>query len=273
MNENANSPSDVALAGVIARMTYHGFKTRDLGQGIHLLGGCFHSSMSGRESHTHASAYLVIGTDRSILIDTGHAKDGANIVAYIRSRVGDRLDYIFPTHEEYPHAGNVDALLTAFPGAIVVGDVRNYHLYHPSHYADGRFEQLDFGTQIDLGGRRVEVLKAVIRDLPWTCWAYDDLSQTMFVSDAFAYSHHEESECTLLAEELPIPPSVADTRFVMDTALYSLRYSKTRELVEEMNRLLETRSTRLVAPAHGNVVSDPAEFAKLMDEAVMSISA
>jgi glyoxylase-like metal-dependent hydrolase (beta-lactamase superfamily II) len=84
------------------KMEYHGFSTREIAAGAYLLNGCFHMTMYGRQFHTHTAAYLIRGSDASVLIDTGHAKDGPRIEAFIRSVVGDELTYIFPTHEEYP---------------------------------------------------------------------------------------------------------------------------------------------------------------------------
>ncbi|MGE0233225.1 MAG: MBL fold metallo-hydrolase [Flavobacteriaceae bacterium] len=270
MSERTASPSRDESIGAGNRMDYNGFHSRDLGLGIHLLGGCFHASMYGREFHTHASAYLVEGENGSILVDTGHAKDGAAIEAFIRSRVGDDLTYIFPTHEEYPHAGNLDQLMRAFPNAMTVGEVRNFHLYYPWHEKDARFRQMAPGEEIDLGDRRFVVLPAVIHDLPASLWGYDTKSQTMFVSDGFAFSHTYDSECTLFTTELANQPTLNETRLVFDLALYWTKFAEKRDLVEATHRLLQDFPTRIIAPAHGNVVDDPAALSRLMDEVLLA---
>jgi flavorubredoxin len=252
------------------RMEYHGFSTRQISPGCFLLNGCFHMSMYGRQFHTHAAAYLVRGRDASILIDTGHAKDGPRIEAFIRSLVGDELTYIFPTHEEYPHAGNLDALLTAFPEAKAVGEVRNYHLYYPEHDRRGRFLQMKVGERLDLGDRTLTVLPGLIHDLPATCWAYDDGDQLLFVSDAFGFSHYTSNQCTLLSHELPFRPGLEDTRMVLDLALYSVRFSDNHGVVESLSQLLQSNPTRMICPAHGNVVTDLAELSELMGQALLA---
>lgn len=252
------------------RMDYQGFSTRQITQSVHLLTGCFHMRMYGRHFHTHASAYLVCGRDASVLIDTGHAKDGPAIEAFIRSKVGDNLTYIFPTHEEYPHAGNIDALLTAFPKAKAVGEVRNLHLYYPRHDRAGRFVPVEPGGTLDLGDRTLTVLPGVIHDLPATSWAYDDRDGLLFVSDAFAFSHYTASECVQFTKELPFRPALEDTRMVLDIALYWTKFSDNRGLIEAVHRMLETYPTRIICPAHGNVVTNPAELSALMDEAFLA---
>lgn len=261
-NQNPPAPAN--------RMEYHGFKTRQITADTFLLNGCFHMSMYGREFHTHAAAYLVRGRSGSILIDTGHAKDRPRIEAFIRSVVGDDLTYILPTHEEYPHAGNLDGLLTAFPRLKAVGDVRNYHLYYPHHARDGRFVQMEAGEKIDLGGRTITVLPGLIHDLPATVWAHDDADGLLFVSDAFAFSHYSDEECVLQTHELPFKPGLEDTRMVLDLALYWVRFADNRKLMWSMEAMLKKYKTRMVCPAHGNVVTDVAELAGLMESAFLA---
>jgi len=112
-------------------MQYVGLGTRRLSSGIHVMTGCFETRIGGNEFHTHLSAYLACGDRGNALIDTGHVKDFDKIASYIGSVVGKNLTYIFPTHEEYPHSGNLGRLLEAFPEAVVIGETRNLHLYYP----------------------------------------------------------------------------------------------------------------------------------------------
>src|SRR5882757_2035074 len=102
MSTNVTNASIDRQPVIQNRMEYHGFSTRQIASGAYLLNGCFHMTMYGRQFHTHTAAYLIRGRDASVLVDTGHAKDGPRIEAFIRSIVGDELTYIFPTHEEYP---------------------------------------------------------------------------------------------------------------------------------------------------------------------------
>ncbi|WP_238366878.1 MBL fold metallo-hydrolase [Mesobacterium pallidum] len=250
------------------RMIYSGFKTRDIGDGIHLLGGCFHARMYGKSFHSHGSAYLILGEDAALIVDTCHAKDAQQAARYLSDHLGDRRLYIFPTHEEYPHAGNLGGLLDAFPDAIVLGDVRNYHLYHPEAYDAGRFRPIAAGDRIDLGGRVVHALPAIIHDLPNTLWAWDDRSATMFVSDAFGFSHYETDECTLLSDELPTAPTVEDSKQVLDLALYWTRFAEKDGIIGQMEELFAAYPPARIAPAHGSVVTQPRELAELMNAAL-----
>ena len=248
-------------------MRYAGFGARQLTAGIHLMTGCFDSVIFGIKCHTHLSAYLVCGEHSNLLVDTGHTKDFHNFAAYISSVIGSNLTYIFPTHEEYPHSGSLGLMLDAFPSAKVIGETRNYHLYYPEQYKPERFLQRRIGDVIDLGGRRLEILPAVIQDLQ-TYWAYDDADRTLFVSDGFAFSHYQPSECTLLSDELPNKPTASDARLVLDTALAWTRDADNRKLVAELQAMLQKYDTRMICPAHGSVITNPTQLLAVMEEAL-----
>lgn len=253
---------------VTDRMEYEGFHSREVAPGIHMMGGCFVGTIGGDAFHSHVTAYLILGSSGSMMIDTGHPKDWPNIRNYVRSVVGDDLDWIFPTHEEYPHSGNIGSLLSEFPRAVAVGDVRNFHLYYPQH--EKRFRTRKAHERIDLGGREVVALPAIIHDLPTSMWAYDTAAQMMFVSDAFAYSHEFKNQCTMYSTELPTPPSKAETGLVLDRALYWARFSDSTSLIHEVHQLLKDYPVRMIGPAHGNVVTNPVEITRIMDDALIA---
>jgi len=249
-------------------MQYVGFGTRQLSSGIHVMTGCFETRIGENEFHTHLSAYLTCGDRGSALIDTGHVKDFNKIASYIESVVGKDLTHIFPTHEEYPHSGNLGLLLEAFPEAVVIGETRNVHLYYSDQYRQERFLQKNVGQRIDLGGRTLEILPALIHDLPASYWAYDDRDKTLFVSDGFAFSHYDSAECVLLSHELPKPPTAAEARLVLDLALYWSRYADNTAIVTDLAEMLDKYETQMICPAHGSVITEPGRLLAVMDAAL-----
>ena len=114
------------------------------------------------------------------------------------------------------------------------------------------------------------VLPALIHDLPATYWAHDDGDQILFVSDAFAFSHYQPDECTMLSHELQFRPSLEDTRVVLDLALYWVRFSDNRGLIDELHRMLRSNPTRMICPSHGNVITDIEEITALMEQAFLA---
>ena len=240
---------------------------RVLSPGVTWLGDCLKRKEGDQPVHVHASCYLVEGERETLMVDTGHPTHWREVEAQLdRLLAGRELDWIFPTHPELPHAGNLNRLLAKYPSARVTGDVRDYPLYCPE-YID-RLVPQPAESELDLGGRSIVFLDAPIRDLPSTQWAYESSGQVLFVADAFGYTHggvddaggdepvHLPGECGLLSTELPAAPSVEQTAFLTRAALYWSRYVDVAPHFAEVEALLDRYPAKLIAPAHGNVISD-----------------
>ena len=81
------------------------------------------------------AAYVIKGTEKNVLIDTGDANTVENTKAEL-ARVGltiQDIDYIFVTHCEHPdHSGNVGAFATENPNIkVFINPVGEEYLVHP----------------------------------------------------------------------------------------------------------------------------------------------
>lgn len=228
---------------------------RTIADGVTWLGGCLEVVFEGRSHHCHVSTYLVVGNSKSLLVDSGHPKDWEHLEHQLDELLADRrLDYIFPTHPEMPHAGNIPRLLARHPEAVVIGDIRDYHLYYPEY--EDHLLAVEPGSSVDLGGRSFLVTDAVIKDLPNTVWGFDSAARVLFVSDGYSFIHeHGVGQCALLAEEMPELPSAEETRFINERALYWTQYHPMNPYFDRLASLREELDVRIIAPAHGNVVS------------------
>ena len=228
---------------------------REVVPGLIWTGGCLSYDFEGDQIHSHMCSYLLIGSERTLLVDTGHPAHWPTIQATLdRYLDGRPLDYVFPTHSEMPHAGSLERLLTKYPGLEVVGDVRDYHLFFPS-VAD-RFRPYKVGESVSLGDREFVFVDAIWRDLPNTLWAYDTGSRTLFPADGFAYTHHHLShECALTSTERSVPDQRA-TVFINERALFWTRYVGVDRSFALIDDLFERYPVELVGPAHGNVIDD-----------------
>lgn len=253
---------------------------REIAADIFWLGGCLGVELDGQVVHGYSSVYLVRGPGRSLLVDPGHPMDWTAISGGLDRLLGGRpLDYVFPTHPEMPHAGNLGRLLTKYPAAIALGDMRDYHLYYPA-FVD-RFEDRRAGTRLNLGGDlRFELVEGIIKDLPATLWGYEHSRRVLFVSDGFAYLHrpdlgegehgpyHLPGECYRKVSELDRPPSVDNARWFTGFSLYWSRFTdNSAEVFGRVRSLLATHPAELVAPAHGSVIDDVAVILPVMEAA------
>lgn len=240
---------------------------RFLANGTYWLGGCLSASAEGQEVHYHVSSYLVIGSKATVLVDTGDPAHRDTILEQLENTLGGRaLDYVFPTHPEIPHAGNLPVLLERYPSAVVVGDVRDYALHFPEFA--GRLRAKTAGEILDLGDREFRFLPAHIRDLPNTLWGYDSGAEIMFVSDGFSYIHdipgpqdddepvHLPGQCRLISSEMPAPPSVEQAAYGTGRALYWTKFVDVSTAFQAIEDTLESCPTKMIGPAHGNVIDD-----------------
>lgn len=259
---------------------------RALAPNVHWLGKCIDDStmeMRGTAHHSHLSLYLISGADATLLVDTGVPSGWPAVEAQLAELLGNRkLDYVFPTHPEYPHSGNLEKLMDRYPAARVIGDVRDYHAYFPAIAA--RTVSVTAGSTVDLGsGSRLTFLPGLLRDLPSTLWLYEEQSQIMFVADGFGFfhrepdtanqegdedsmPHHYPGECALTVSELDADLEVVQASTIVRNALSWSRYVDATPLFGELRDLLAQFPTRIIAPAHGNVIDRPDEVLPMIEE-------
>ena len=172
---------------------------REIAPGVFWIGDCLAQRHKGKSYHGYNAAYLVAGTEASILVETGHPKDFPVIERHMNelfARGVAPLKYLFVTHQETPHCGGLGRILKNFPDALLVGDVSDYHLAFPQY--EHRMRSMQEGDEIDLGGRTLMAVEPVIRDLRTTWWGFDTKERVLFPGDGFAYSHyHEDGHCGL----------------------------------------------------------------------------
>lgn len=159
------------------------------------VGGCSNSAgWPGRENqrpitHEPCAAFVILGSKKTLMLDTGHFGLWYSLEGQLEQVLNGRpLDYVFPSHQEIPHSGNLGRLLKKYPNAQAVGDVRDYHLFHPEIPLN-RLVQKQHGESIDLGDRDFVFLNAIWKDLSGTMWGYDNKLKLLFTADGFGHIH------------------------------------------------------------------------------------
>jgi flavorubredoxin len=230
---------------------------REIAPGIFWFSACLDIAVNGVSLHNHNSCYLVLGERSSALVDTCPPFGWAQLRPWLAQALAGRpLDYIFPTHPESPHMGNVGPLLADYPMARLVGDLRNYELYFPNEQQ--RFLPMAAGERLSLGGKSLVFVPAVVHDLPNTLWAYEPEQRVLFVSDGYPYTHeHLADQCAMTSEELPEPPRPEDTGVVIEGALGWTRHVDADLTIGDLETLLSGLVVEIIAPAHGGVITNP----------------
>jgi len=230
---------------------------RQLNPDVLWTGGCLDVYLGAEEKvHSHFSSYVVRGAKKCLLVDTGHPLHGPAMETAIDNFLGDRpIDYIFPTHAEFPHAGLLPKWLEKYPGAKLIGNMSDYDLYYPEFTS--RFCHVEPGDAVDLGERQFRFVPAVWRDLPNTLWGFDTKDRILFVSDGFSFLHaHGDHQCAFTTSEQPDPDHRL-VRIVNQGALQWLKYLAAERTFDDIDALLHLLRPTIIAPAHGAVIDSP----------------
>ena len=230
---------------------------RELMPNVVWLGDCLATAYQGEVLHSYQSLFLIKGEEAACLVETGFPSHAATVQAQLDEALagGPPLRYIFPTHQEMPHAGGVGRLLERYPGSIAIGDVRDYHLFFP-HLAQ-RFVPYDVGEEIDLGGLRVRMVDAVIKDLVSTQWLVVPELGALFTGDGFSFAHyHRAGQCGRVASELPELDVSGLGQLFIEVALHWLRFVDPEVYVEALGRCLDEHDVTFIGPTHGLPITD-----------------
>lgn len=173
------------------------------------VGGCSSSAgWPGRASvrpitHEPCVSFVILGSKKTLMLDSGHFGHWWSLDGQLDAVLQGRpLDYVFLSHQEIPHTGNMGRLLKKYPGCVAIGDTRDYHLFHPEVELD-RIRIMKHGEKVDLGDREVVVLDAIWKDLTGTMWAYDTKLKLIYTADGFGFIHtHEDNVCGTMFHEM-----------------------------------------------------------------------
>ena len=132
------------------------------------------------------NAYL-IHDDRPVLIDTGLATEREQFLRTLWSVVEpDQLAWIFLTHDDRDHAGNLLQVLESAPQArLVMNYMAVSKLSEEWSLPLERIRVVNPGERFATGSRELLVLRPPVFDSPGTVGLYDGRADVVFTVDAF----------------------------------------------------------------------------------------
>lgn len=248
--------SDAPVSGATRAYIVRGLPRRVLPD-LAWLGGCSNSAgwpgpaaLRRPITHEPCVAYLILGAAKTVLLDTGHFAHWYALQGQLEDMLqGRSLDYVFVSHQEIPHTGNLGRLLRKYPAAKAVGDVRDYHLFHPE-VERSRLVPMRHGDELDLGDRRLVFLDALWKDLSGTMWAYDTRLKLLFSADTFGYIHQDdENICATMLHEMPKDLAErASERAALP--FFGLRQREQSTRVAAFRRLLQKYPVEIITSGH-----------------------
>lgn len=129
---------------------------------------------------------FVIKAREPVLVDTGMASVRDDFMRELKAVIEPKdLRWIWITHADMDHLGNLQAVLAEAPNARVVTSYVGMAKMGLHGLPLDRVFLLNAGQLLDVGDRQLLAVKPATFDAPETTGLYDDKSSTFFSADSF----------------------------------------------------------------------------------------
>lgn len=197
---------------------------------------------------TSYNAYVVVGSEKTALIDTVHPSMTGEFIRALKSLGLDRIDYIVSNHAEPDHSGSIPAVLAEYPEAKVLANVKCRSLLKSSLNLPAEALTLIQDNQVlSLGDKSLKFLW-----VPWVHWP--DTTITYLQEDRIAFT------CDFLGAHLATSDLYASDEARVERA--ALTYYAEIMMVYRPNVIkalarLEALDVEMIAASHGPVYARP----------------
>jgi hypothetical protein len=130
---------------------------------------------------------FVIKAGEPVLVDTGMGIDNDEFMGALESVIDPgELKWIWLTHDDLDHTGNIRRVLDAAPDArLLVNALGALRMSTAWQVPMDRLFWINQGDTISAGDRRLTAIRPPIFDNPTTLGFYDDKSEAFFSADFF----------------------------------------------------------------------------------------
>ncbi|QYG95076.1 MBL fold metallo-hydrolase [Iamia sp. SCSIO 61187] len=131
---------------------------------------------------------MVIRAAEPVVVDTGMMENREQYLDDVFSLVEpEDVRWVFISHDDVDHTGNVNALMAAAPNATLVIDwFMQERMGASLDVAPSRWRWLRDGDALDVGDRTLHLVRPPIFDSPTTRGLFDPTTEVYWASDAFA---------------------------------------------------------------------------------------
>lgn len=201
---------------------------------------------------------MVILGEQPVVVDTGAPLFREQWLESVTS-ILDPADirWIFISHDDGDHVGNLADLLAMAPNAKVVANFftnERMRADRPGELPIDRQVWLDAGSTIDAGDRTLHLFRPPIFDGPTTRGLYDDRSGVMWAVDSFA-----ALTIGAVDDSTDVPADLYDDSFQLFNSLVSPWHAWLDPTVYGRHvDFVESLAPTTIASAHGAVLRGPA---------------
>ncbi len=231
-------------------------------------------SLCGEDGlHEAVRVYVLVNDGCPLVFDAGSHLHSEEIMTALQELLGDVAPaYVFLTHTELPHTGNLNVILDAWPDAkLVVSSGILPHVELPWWVKDDQIQYAYAGTEGVYGGRHISFLDGILKDQPGTHWMYDATTETLFTADALGYLFPATADA-LFDDELEdgVPEEWLFDYHV--SAFRFLPYVDGAKMMDDFHHIFRKRSIKIIAPTHGNAMrGDLKKLMRKFEHAVMRV--
>lgn len=138
---------------------------------------------------TTYNAYLVVGGDKTALIDTVNPGFEGELVGRIRQIASpERLDYVIMNHAEPDHAGSIPHVMELNKDARLVTTEKGAKMAQVQYgVPPERITTVKDGDTIDLGGKTLKFIEAPWLHWPETMFTYLEENKVLFPCDFLGF--------------------------------------------------------------------------------------
>lgn len=219
------------------------------------------------------SSYLFMD-EKTLLIDTLAPAQHETVLQALEGLLqGRKLDYLWISHTELPHAANTAAIRRVHP-EVEVMTVGGHDHYEVHGLEDALL--LNYGDKVELGEHVIEIIKPLFVDHALTQWIYEHNSGFMCPVD-WALNAHNEHQCFRFMDEME-ETGYSPERFMHDISITNcvvfpwLRWADPDQVVAMIDEFYSAYDIRIFAPSHTNVIrKDVPKYLAALREAMRRV--
>ncbi len=197
---------------------------------------------------TSYNAYLIIGKEKTALIDTVEPEKYEQLERNLEEMKVDKIDYIISNHAEQDHSGSIPMVLGKYPEAKVVTNAKCKEFEKDLlHLKDEDFIIIKEGDTIDLGGKTLEFIMT-----PWVHWP--ETMTTFLVEDKIAFT------CDFFGSHAATTHTFAeqyDRIYHEAKRYYAEIMMPFRQIIGRNIEKIEKLNPEIIAPSHGPAYREP----------------
>lgn len=204
------------------------------------------------------NSYLVVGEDKTAIIDGVEVSHALQQIDTIKSILGDRQpDYLIINHMEPDHSSGIRLLRQAFPDITVVGNMQTLGMVNGYYGVDDKTLAIKDGETLPLGdSTHLRFVMTPMVHWPETMMTYIEEEKTLFSGDAFG--------CFGALNGAVIDSDMNTDRYFPEMErYYSNIVGKYGAFVQKAIKKLEGVPVETICPTHGPVWRE--KIAKVLD--------